>query len=285
MSVISTTPEQDDQPTLLVFLRDVFWGLAGLMTGGVIGFAFLIWALFGTVPAVVVGGVAVVAMFVACYTVWRAERLKRFSIEKELQLKSEQLFSNQTAINRLTKELLEAKEKHTPTLEAIIAEVSNAEIVDKGEKKVAVTLKIVVSNVGAMPSAAINWTPFVIVSGRNPRLCHILHFGEQLTLGYDGGVKDVIKSQDLIYEKTVNPIQPGAIVVGYLHFRTSIPINEVRSPDTVIKVYFNDVKGKECEAIFEKNRSTPLQSPGYTPGVLTKRVVGKEKKGDSRKKN
>jgi len=243
------------------------------------------------IPYSVYIGVLILFVFVACFLAWIDARMEMYRLSLDLSNKEQELLdkgqttsNKERTISELRQELFEVKEQRTPQLEAKITEQSIAEIVENGTKQSAVTLKIVVSNIGAMPSAAINWAPFVFVAGYNPRQCHIFHFENELTLGYDGGVNDVIKSQDMIYEKTVNPIQVGAIVVGYLHFRTSFSSNEIRAPDSDIKVLFTDTKGKVCEALFEKNKSTPLTAPAYTPGVQTRRII-KTRQKNSRKKH
>jgi len=93
------------------------------------------------------------------------------------------------------------------------------------------------------------------------------------------------KNQDLIYEKTVNPIQTGGMVVGYLHFRTTFQRDEVRAPDTLIKVFFFDVMGKQCEANFDYNTSISLPVPRYTPGVQTTREIVKTPRKNASKKH
>lgn len=279
----------EDPPTFPVFCKAVLHHWVVLMSGcGLIVLIGVIEKLSSiNIPFFLYISVIVLILFIACFLAWVDVRKEMHRLSLEIQKKEQYLLDQEQDINEIKRELLSEKGKRIPQLTASIQEQSIAEIVHEGKVETAVTLKIVVGNIGTMPSAAINWVPYVFVANRNPRQCRLLHFTNELTLGYEGGVTDIIKSGDMIYEKTVSPIQPGAIVVGYLHFRTSTPRDEVIAPDSVIKVFFSDVKQKAYEINFEKNKSVEFSAPGYTPGVQTKRATfnEQEKSRYKRKKN
>lgn len=278
-------PADEEEITLSRFASSVFRSWCGFMTGGTVGIAFLIWTLFDTLPAILFSLVSGVAIFVACYVLWREERLKRFSVERDLLNQKQKLVSNQTVIDKLTRELTEEIEQRVPQLNGVIEEIYTAEVFEGNVKKTAITVKISLRNSGGSPSAAVNWTPYILVNGNKPRQCHILHFSNELKLGFFDKVEPiVIKSTDMIYEKTVEPIQPGSIIFGYIHFRTSFQINQVRADDTVIKILFNDVKEKQCEIIFDKEHSFSYPAPRYTPGLQTKSIKVSKAKKNFRKK-
>ena len=50
------------------------------MTGGIIGIGFAVYALWGSIPAIIFGVVGAIAVFVACYHLWRSERVDKLSI-------------------------------------------------------------------------------------------------------------------------------------------------------------------------------------------------------------
>jgi hypothetical protein len=259
-------PSDEEAITLPRFAFSVFRSWCGLMTGGTIAIAFAIWALFGSLPAILFGLVGIVAVFVACYMLWRDERLKRFARERELGVEREKIYSNQLTLDRMARELIEEKQKYTPYLEARVIERYIGQTIIDGVTFSAVTLQIVVNNSGA-PSVATDWWCSVSVNGQQPITFSCGHFTEELTLEYSGKKANVISSKDMIYEKTAIPIQTGGRAVGFLHFRTSLGREVLDAEDTVIKVHFKDVK-RDYEIICE--RGTEIAEPGYMPGVDTK---------------
>ncbi len=232
-------------------------------------------------------GVIAALICVSFYLAWQGERNSKNVVnqalddkEKFVADKENDLFDSKQIISGLRQQLLEEKEKRTPKLDGFIEELYCAEVMEEKIKKTAVTLKLTIRNLGGMPSVATNLMPLISVVGKNPRQCHLMHFANELTLGY--GEKNeaiVIKAKDMIYEKTIEPIQPGSIVFGYVHFRTTLQIDEIRANDTFIKVLFSDVTGDMCEAIYVGALTKNLPAPRYTPGLQTKTTT----MGESRK--
>jgi len=285
MSIISTIPEQEEQPSLSVFLHDVLWGWSGLMTSGLIGIGFAIYPVVGGIlTPILFILVGIVAVFIACYMLWRDERLKRFSIERELATEKEKTFSNQVAINKVTKELTE--QTNTPQLEASIDEMAVAEFTEKGIKHSAVTLKICVSNLG-MPSVAIDWLPVINVEGKQPLGFKYRDVSNELTLYYGESNENaqIIKGEDMIYQKTAKPIQTGDMIIGYLHFITTFTREELIAKNTDIKVFFKDVTRKLYEVTYDKNVSIQRMHPNHTPGVKTKTILVQKKQKQGRRKH
>lgn len=79
-----------------------------------------------------------------------------------------------------------------------------------------VILFLMVKNVGSLPSAAINWRMWVEHEGQRHWL-PIVHMPRPITLGnMFGGPAIVAKPEDAIYNKTQQPILPGAIISGFI---------------------------------------------------------------------
>ncbi len=191
-------------------------------------------------------GILTLLICVSFYLAWRGERNSKnvanqtlSDKEKFVVNKENDLFDSKQIINELRQQIIEEKEKRTPKLDGFIEELYCAEIMEGKIKKTAVTLKLTIRNLGGMPSVAVDLTPLISVVGKDPRQCHLTHFANELRLGF--GEKNeavVIKAKDMIYEKTIEPIQPGSMVFGYVHFRTTLQIDEIRADDTFIKVLF-----------------------------------------------
>jgi hypothetical protein len=277
-------PSDEEAVTLPTFASAVFRSWCGLMTGGIVGIAFAIWALIGSLPAILFGAVGAVAVFIACYMLWRDERHKRFTVESNLEDKRLQLVSGQLLINKLTSELTEVKEKRAPDLKATIDWISSADTIIQNVKHSAVTIQISISNLG-MASVVTDWIPTMTVVGKEPLQFQYFHCTNELTLSYLNGSTIVIKGKDMIYEKTSIPLQTGSKAVGYLHFRVPFTTNEVMAKDTIIQVFFSDVIGKSYDVIYEKNKGMTLPEPSYVPGVETRKVSTPLKQKKRRKKH
>ncbi|MCY7348296.1 MAG: hypothetical protein LH614_19045 [Pyrinomonadaceae bacterium] len=232
-------------------------------------------------------GVLASLICVSFYLAWQDERNSKNVAnqalddkEKIVANKENDLFDSKQVISGLRQQILEEKEKKTPKLDGFIEELYCAEVMEGKIKKTAVTLKLTIRNLGGMPSVATNLMPLISVVGKNPRQCHLVHFANELRLGY--GEKNeaiVIKAKDMIYEKTIESIQPGSMVFGYVHFRTTLQIDEIRANDTFIKVLFSDVTGKICEANYVGALTKNLPAPKYTPSLGTKTTtMGKSRK-------
>lgn len=261
--------EQEEQPTFSIFLRDVFWGWAGLMTGGLIGVGFLFWALIGTLPALIVALVSLVAIFVACYMLWRDERIKRFGIEKELVAKQETISSNLSTINKVTQELLEEKDKHTPKLVPNLSWFATTLGSKRNEEKTVIIFELGISNLG-MPSIVTKWRLVVTMDGIASESYKPSHFPKALTLVRDFE-EIVLSNEDAIYNKVSSPISTGNQVVGLLYF--SVPYSQelIDKEETILTVWFEDVIGKRyslpCKRLPMSEQDMKF---GYTPTMQTR---------------
>jgi hypothetical protein len=275
----------EDPPVFPTFTRAVFAHWRLLMSGGVITVLLGVFEKFSgkDIPFSVYIGILILFVFIACFLAWKDARNEMSQYGTELAEKEQEVLDKEQVIIELKHSLLEEKAKHTPQLEAFIDEIATGEIKVKGIKESAVTLKIILTNLG-MPSIAKDWMPLITMSGKEPVGFHCLHFPGELTLGFgENGSAIVIKGQDMIYEKTATPIQTGAMIVGYLHFRSNLEVNEIRALSTDVKVLFRDVTGKQCEATFEKDRAISLPEPRYSVGTETKMKTVNKWKNPSKK--
>jgi len=247
------------------------------MTGGTIGIAFAIWALVGSLPAVLFGLVGVVAVFVACYLLWRDERFKRFSIQNELLLEKQNVLNSQINVNKLTTDLIGEKEKFTPRLKTeIITSACGTYIQPDNKQFTALTFVIEVTNLGGMPSVAKDWRMDVFVEG-NVFKCLPPPF-PKFTLGVVGALDTVLKDKDYLADKTFTPITSGAMIRGFLVFFVPYPKELVNVKGTKTIIRFRDSTGQDYEII---NDHFPYQNPSgfveHIPGMEIKKETIKRK--------
>lgn len=254
------------------------------MTGGFIGVAFLIWAIFGAIPAIAIGAVGIVAMFVACYMVWRDERNKRFLIEREKFKVENDLEQNKELIRTLNREVSEEKAKRLPNIQGMVRWFSCGVGEIKKKEYTAATYLVELRNLG-MPSALTDWHLIVKLAGREPFAVMPTYFGEELRLGREGLPSEIITSKDLIDKKTIEPIQTGAVIRGYLFFMFAPERDSVDLPGTVMEIRFADVTRKRYSIVESRFPvfGSDYQIP-YIPGVEIKKEPLKQKRG-SRKRN
>lgn len=249
------------------------------MSGGIITISIGLFDRFSgaSIPYIVYIGIILLFVFVACFLAWIDARQEMDRLSSEVAKKEQELLNkveimadkNRTILE-LRQELSEVKEQRTPLFKATILEVATAELSGQGEKQTAITYKITISNLG-MPSVVVDWMPFITLAGRKPLAFEYMHFGNELTLGHEtDGKATVIKSQDMIYEKTTTPIQTGAMVVGFLHFWSSYKRDDIRAQETNFGVFFKDVNEVIYEVHYDKENSKTLPAPRYTPGVQTR---------------
>lgn len=268
----------ENNTSLWQFIKNVGHHWVALMSGGILIVSLGLFERFSgkNVPVEVYIAIIALIFCIAFYLAWRDERNSIIAIQKTIEDKEKVvsdkdkiISETEQTISELKLALLQEKEARTPQLKAAILEVATAELSGKGEKQTAVTYKITLSNLG-MPSVAVDWMPFVTLAGRKPLGFELMHFENELTLGYEGEKAIAIRSQDMIYEKTTTPIQTGAMVVGYLHFWSSYKKDEIRAQDTILGVFFKDVKEIIYEVHFDNDNSKTLPAPMYTPGVKTR---------------
>lgn len=265
---ISSTVSESEETTFSTFLRAVFWGWAGLMTSGIIGVGFAVWALVGKLPAFIFGLVGIVAIFVACYMVWRDERLKRFEIEKKLAEKQEDISKNTLTISKLTQELLEEKSKNIPKLVPSLSWFATSPNSTNNEKETVILFELGVSNLG-MPSIATKWQLVITVDGKDSEPYKPKHFPKTLTL--DRGFEEIVLSnEDAIYNKTSNPIATGSQVIGLLYFSVPYSKGQIDKEETILTVNFQDVIGENysipCKRLSASEQDRKF---GYTPNMQT----------------
>jgi len=134
---------------------------------------------------------------------------------------------------------------------------------------------------------AIDWLPVINVEGKQPLGFKYRDVSNELTLYYGERNENaqIIKGEDMIYQKTAKPIQTGDMIIGYLHFITTFTREELIAKNTDIKVFFKDATRKLYEVTYDKNVSIKRMHPEHTPGVKTKTISVQKKQRQGRRKH
>ena len=264
------------------------------MTGGLIGISLGIYAAFGgIVTPLIFVSVGIIAVFVACYMLWRDERKKLLSAnqtkantENDLTSLRSSLEVEKGQVGKLAQELLEEKNKRIPQLIGNILWIACGRFRKDEIDFSPVTALIEIRNIG-MPTVAVDWILLVGLAGEQPFYVPIMHIIDKLTLGREGMPKETILEKDVIYSKTMNPIPTGGLIRGYIHFWIQRPQEKVEAEGTILEILFKDVTGRIYSLVEDRfpTGKGDYHIP-YIPGIEntldpSKILKGSKKRNDS----
>ena len=215
--------------------------------------------------------VFVVAFLLASFFgVWRDEHAALSEAQKSITQLQQTLDHNQ-------QELELERKKYAPDLKGTIDAVNAGKSEDKpGETGITIVANI--ENAGA-PSNISEYKLSIDIPGRE----RIWPAPFYLTRGVR--LKDVgsevyrqYETPDALYIKTIQPIQTGGRVPGWLFWVTKDATpDEIMMAGTTFTLYFRDVTGKEY-SITRQLMENGDHNPGYVPGADYKTVAPKRTK-------
>lgn len=150
----------------------------------------------------------------------------------------------------------------------------------KGQKYTTVTCMIEISNLG-QPSVAKDWALSLKFNNEAVFAVAPANFSDKITLGRMGDKDSIqIGRKDQLDEKTINLVQTGALVRGYLIFLLPYKREEIDRKETTLHIIFKDVANKEYEIVYD-GFPIPPSADGYElgrfPGVDSKKIPRKDK--------
>jgi hypothetical protein len=272
---------------LLAFIVSVVSHWQALATGGVVtmivGFIERLtkWRLtkWGYVAVFVVA-----FLLASFFGVWRDEHAALSETRKSITQLQQTLGQHQQSLTVTQQTLLQTQQelelerrKYAPYLKGTIDAVNAGESEDKpGETGITIVANI--ENAGA-PSNVSEYKLSIDIPGRE-RIWPTLFY---LTRGVrlrDVGSEEYrqYETPDALYIKTIQPIQTGGRVPGWIFWVTKDATpDEIMVAGTTFTLYFRDVTGKEYFITRQLTRNGG-HIPGYVPGADYKIVAPKRTK-------
>jgi hypothetical protein len=222
-----------------------------------------------------VGVFVVPFLLVSFFEVWRDEHAALSKTRKSLAQLQQTLDQNQqeSAVTRQT--LLQTQQelgRYAPDLKGTIDTINAGKDEDKPDET-GITIVANIENAGA-PSNVSEYKLSIDIPGKE----RIWPAPNYLTRGVR--LKDVgsevyrqYETPDALYVKTIQPIQTGGRVPGWLFWITKDATpDEIMMAGTTVTLYFRDVKGKEY-SIKRQLGEFDGPPPGYVPDVAYKIIT------------